>query len=185
MDSEKWSRVVLKGIIAALLLVVSLLCRAQGEFFFDNPSAPTRIGSSNGPLAARGIWAQMFAGLTLDSLTPVDVAVAHRTNGFVTGGIIAVPSIPPGTLGYIQMVAWDGTRWGTSLSGVPADQLGRTDVVRQYFSYSFQPSFSPSFTQPAIVPVPEPSTFALGAIGACALWLVWRTRPVKFGGGSR
>ena len=168
-----------KFIIGSLVAVFPFSSHSQGEFFFDNPTAQTRIGSSNGPLAGRGIWAQMFAGLTFDSLTPVDMPVEHRTNGFVTGGIVAVPSIPPGTLGYIQMVAWDAHRWGTSLSGVPADQLGRTDVVQQYFAYSFQPSSAPSFTQPAIVPVPEPSTLALGAIGVCALWLASRARPRK------
>jgi len=50
------------------------------------------------------------------------------------------------------MVAWDGTRWGTSLSGVPPDQLGRTDIVRHYLLSIFSPPLPPNFMQPAIVP---------------------------------
>jgi len=121
----------MKTFIATMLIILPTLAESQGLFLFSNFTAPTRLGSSNGPLAGRGIWAQMLVGQSTDSLTPVDMPVEHIGNGIASGRVVAVPEIPPNTFAYIQMVAWDGIRWGTSLNGVPSDQLGRTDIVQR------------------------------------------------------
>jgi len=162
-------------LIVAVLIIFPTLAESQGLFSYSNFSAPTRMGSIDGPLAGAGIWGQMLAGTNTQSLVPVGMPNEHLL-GRISEGIVAVLGITPDTFGYVQMVAWDGVRWGTLLSGVPTDQLGRSDIVQHFFTFDFQPQFAPSFTQPAIVPVPEPSTLVLGAVGACALWLASRWR---------
>jgi hypothetical protein len=146
---------------------------AQGTFLFDNGFAPTRLGSIDGPLAGRGIWAQMLVGRTSEDLQPIFIPLEHRADGFVGGLVrVTVDGIACQEIAYIQMVAWDGRYWGTTLENVPVDQLGRTDIVPHPLSGCYGlPALAPDFTQPAIVPpIPEPSTtlFCL-LIGALAV----------------
>ncbi len=159
-----------------LVLAFAHLCCGQGSFLPNNPFAPTRIGTPTGPFAGPGFWAQFLVSTNTESLTPVGNPLEHFPSGYVAGDIVTIPGIPGDTYEFIQMVAWDGTRWGTSLSGVPSDQLGRTDIVQHFFTFEFQPQSPPLFNQSAVVPVPEPSALALGALAVCALWLTFRSR---------
>ena len=158
--------------------LVLLVCRSQGQgtFFFANTSAPTRLGEPAGALAGPGIWAQMLVGTNTDSLIPVGIAVQHIGNGYAYGGIVTVPGIPGNTLAYLQMAGWNGDLWGSSLASVPAEQIGRTDIVPLELTWPFQPALPPRFTQGAVVPIPEPSTWELLALGAAGLWFVRRRR---------
>ncbi len=108
-------------ILVLFLVALDTAAQAQGVFDFNNNFARTRIGSIDGPLAGSGIWAQMLVGPTADNLAPVGVAVEHGSPaiGLVDGGIVAVPGMPPCTFAYLEMVAWDGQLWGTSLSARP------------------------------------------------------------------
>ena len=81
------------------------------------------------------------------------------------------PALPAPFDGYAQMVVWDDRLWGGSLENVPADQLGRTDLVPVFVSVSPAPIYAPAFQQPAIVPIPEPSVSLSGVMG-CAVLLV-------------
>lgn len=167
--------------LALLFLVVhglTTIASAQGYFAFVlNVEAPTHLGSIDGPMAGPGIWAQMLAGLTPDSLTPVGPAAEHQAGGLVRYGqaAIYVPFARHNDPGYggmgdvfVQMVAWNATVWGTALSGVPPNQLGHTDTVQVQLSSGLpEPIWNPFFNQSAIVPsVPEPSIAALAALGA-------------------
>ena len=160
-------------IFANTLLLSSLLGYGQGVFLLGNPTAPTRLGSADGPLAGPDIWAHMLAGGIPEDLTPVGISVRHDMNG-IAGGVIyvAVPGIPCREYAYIQMVAWDGRYWGRFLQNVPLDQLGRTDIVRHWLSgCDLDPVGAPPFTQPAIVPpIPEPSAALLGLLGGSLLF---------------
>ena len=167
--------------IICIFFALAMWCQAQGTFLPGIPFVPTRLGTTNGPLAGPGIWGQFLVGLTPDSLTPVGTPLNHRPTGFLSGEIITVPFIPGGIFAYIQLVAWNGTLWGTSLADVPLDQLGQTDIILHPFTQDPQTAFAPRFTQGAVVPaVPEPSTFALAALGAGALWCATRARRHKF-----
>jgi MYXO-CTERM domain-containing protein len=155
-----------------LLSSIALDVDAQGSFVFNNLSAPTRIGASNGPLAGAGIWGQMLAGSNVNSLFPVGSPAEHFPNGIADGGRVMVPGIAAYNYAQVQMVAWDSAFWGTSLAGVPTDQLGRTDIVSVFLTTGVFPdvAFLPQFTQPAIVPpIPEPSVWALAVLALGAL----------------
>ncbi len=152
-------------------LLTGVQAYSQGLFYVHNGSAPTRMWSIDGPLAGPGIWGQMLAGPTADSLAAVGVPLEHSVRGIIADGVVEVPGVPALTFASVQMVAWDGTLWGTNLSGVPQDQLGRTDAVAVLLTYPIEPQFAPVFTQPAIVPVPEPSVLALTLLAGAVLFV--------------
>ncbi len=161
------------GFVRFLLLLSSLLSLrvlAQGEFLTTNGSAPTRLGSIDGPLAGPDILAQFLAGGTANSLAPVGIPIQHRMNGSVFGQTV-VSDLPCGAIAQIQMVAWDSTVWGDSLDSVPAGQLGQTDIVPVNLSCAPVAITGPVFRTPAIVPpVPEPSGWSLVALGG--FWML-------------
>ncbi len=160
----------MKTLLLSTLTGLLLACHAcaQGLFQFQNPSAPTRIGSITGPVAGPGIWGQCLGGPAADSLIPVGVPVEHGPYGVVDGGYVQIPNVPDDRA-FVQMVAWDGRLWGTDLSAVPAGQLGRTDTVSVLLDLPPGPLQIPLWTQPAIVPIPEPSVLGLSLLGACVL----------------
>jgi len=170
-------------LIAATAVLMSLNGRSQGLFNYSTLGyAPTHIGSIDGPLAGTSIWAQMLAGPTPAALAPVGPSVHHIDTfgvpaGFVNAGVYPVPGIPDGQTAFFEMLVWDGTRWGTALSGVPGDQLGMTDVVPLVLAGLFGfPAGSPPFMRSAIVPVPEPTTLAIGLVAAAGILLRWAVR---------
>ncbi len=173
------------------LAIASETARGQGILGLRNvdPGNPdwsvlTRISSPDGPLAGPTILAQFLAGKTVDSLAPVGDVLYHNT-GSVRGGSVAVPGISYYEVAQVQMVAWDGSLWGSSFTGVPADQLGKTDIVPVELG---DPKIGlpayPHFTQGAVVPIPEPSTLALAALGATALVLNHGRRDHRWEGRS-
>ena len=115
----------------------------------------------------------MLVGRTPDALVPFGAPLVHNS-GVINGGFATVSGIGGNELAYFQLMAWDSLLWGTSLSNVPLDQQGRTDIVAHSLSYEFDSPFPPQFTQPAIVPVPEPSVFGLLALGGAVAWAIRR-----------
>jgi len=171
-----------KFLFAAAAVLIALNGRPQGYFNFSTVGYPrTHIGSIDGPLAGATIWAQMLAGSSPDALTPVAVPAPHLVlsgvpTGWVNAGVFTVPGIPGFDTAFMEMVVWDGARWGATFSAVPKDQLGMTDIVSLVLGGNFgPPAPGPAFTRSAIVPVPEPSTpalavvFGLGALLFCAI----------------
>jgi hypothetical protein len=173
----------MKFLVLAMVMLLATDSLGQGVFGYSNSGARTRMGSADGPLAGTNVYAQMFAGAQPGSLSPVGLVDFHM-EGVVFAGLVSVPGIPAYTNAYVQMVAWDSTFWGTTLANVPADQLGRTDVVTVFLTTGVFPdiAFVPQFTQPAIVPpIPEPSVWALGALalGAAGLLRRFVTKALK------
>jgi len=155
-----------------------------GRFLPVNNAVPTHLGSIDGPLAGPGIWGQFLAGETSDSLVPVDIPREHREGGFIGGASIYLPNLYCGTIAQVQLVAWDGTIWGTAFENVPANQLGKTDIAPVRLSCYLYPDFGPAFTQPAIVPpIPEPSAMVVIALSFGFLVVrKFRRRSAKAGG---
>jgi hypothetical protein len=102
--------------LGAWLVLLAPTSYSQGVFTFYNPTAPTRVGSIDGPLAGTNILAQMLVGLSPTSLAPVGVPVAHLAapgyEGRVFGGNVQVLNVPPCEFAYVEMLAWDGRLWG-------------------------------------------------------------------------
>ncbi len=168
-------------LFVCLVLSAAFTLRGQGSFFFANTHAPTHLYTIDGPLAGPEIYAQMLVGRTESSLEPVGPSIPHIRDGIAADGEIEVPGIGPAELAYIQMVAWDSRLWGTSLAAVPADQLGRTDIVPHTLSGGTLPTFAPYFTQSAVVPVPEPSVLLLCLIGFGGLCCFAKARKERGG----
>ena len=153
--------------LSVLWICASVSSYGQGVFAAHNATASTRLGSLDGAFAGTNIVGQMLAGLTASSLHPVGMINFH-VDGRFSAGLISVPDVPAYQYAYVQLLAWEGTYWGSSLAGVPNDQLGRTDIVTVFLTTAIfpDPYFAPLFTQPAIVPpIPEPATLALAIIG--------------------
>jgi hypothetical protein len=178
-------------LLAATAVLIGLSGRAQGYLDFNNQYAPTHIGSIDGPLAGTGIWAQLLAGATPETLAPAGTPAEHRDiggvpSGQVFGGTVQVAWLPPYQTAYVEMLAWDGTRWGTLLSGVPKDQLGMTDIVPVYVAGLLgQPPSPPHFTVSAVVPIPEPSVFRIGTAGGLFALLFFGLRKRLSSGSDR
>jgi len=163
-------------LICVWVELIPLDLPAQG-FVCYNETALTRIGSLNGPLAGPAIYAQCFAGITVDSLAPVGVAVPHSAAdpGYLSRGeFVAVPGAGIGGSAYVQLVAWDSRQWGIDLAGVPPAWLGRTDVVSVFLTSITGNPQEPLWRQPAIVPIPEPTIMALAILGSFSLVLLSR-----------
>ncbi len=140
-----------------------------GVFWGINITARTRIGSIDGEFAGSAIRAQFLAGPTIDSLKPVGMSLVHD-DGYVSGPNIVLADLLCGSVAQVQMVAWDGSVWGTAYEAVPPSQLGRTDIVPVTLSCAPFPINGPGFTQSAIVPpVPEPSTWVLLVLGGLSV----------------
>ncbi len=180
--------------IALLTTQIAIAQGLQGTFSFCNASARTQLGSITGPLAGADDFAQLLVGATPDSLTPA-------TGQFLTTGlpISPLPHLPEsGLIGnfellrcprvvldnfeagetvYVQIAAWNAAVWGDTFAAVPANQIGRTDVVPVMLRTYTLPALSPQFTKPAIIPaVPEPSTFLLESLAVALLCGVLRLR---------
>src|SRR5258708_13233941 len=63
--------------LGAWLVLLAPTGYAQGVFLFDNRTAPTHIGSIDGPLAGTNLLAQMLVGLGPTRLPPVVVSMPH------------------------------------------------------------------------------------------------------------
>jgi len=170
-------------LMICLFLCAAIEVEAQGKFIYRITDHPTRIGSIDGTLAGPAIYGQMLVGLTPDSLEPILTAIPHRQDGtFGTGLREVVPNVPCNNtrvLVFMQMVAWDSRLWGTDLAGVPADQLGRTDVVPHTLDCVAEVWYAPRFTMAAIVPIPEPPAWALALLAAPLLFLLRNNCPCR------
>jgi hypothetical protein len=169
------------GALIALGIMAGFDSYGQGQFVLGNPTAPTRIWRIDGPLAGPGIWAHMLAGPTANSLTPVGPDVEHIGSGAVSPGSVTIQgtlSWPDPDHAYIQMVAWNGVIWGTSLEGVPPGQLGKTDVVLTPLGYPPGHSEVPKFTQPAIVPSGPP--LSITATSTNTLLFLWPNESTTY-----
>lgn len=178
--------------LKALLLVgilSALPALGQGTLTFLNTATGTGVTGGSpvtdglgGPrLAGTGFWTQLYSSATQGgTYAAIGTPVNFRTGaaaGFVNVSTVAVPSGAPGTSVWIQMRAWEGAAGSSYESVLATGKTGFSAAIQVGPLGGPDPAGGPAFTAPnltglqgfAIVPVPEPSTIALGLLGAAGL----------------
>jgi hypothetical protein len=170
-------------LLASAFVAAAATAMAQGTVKFSNYST---VDGINSPVYAPGnvklgsaYLGQLYAGPTADSLAPVGTATAFKDaagvgSGYVIAGTVTIGSVTAGNNAFIQLRAWEAAG-GTSYEAAQAagKQFGSSATLTIATGGGGSPPAVPapltglaSFTL-----VPEPSTLALGMLGAAALLL--------------
>jgi hypothetical protein len=172
-----------KLLVTLAAVLISASAFAQGTIVFNNRNLTAPAGGTyNAPITGNtvGATAQLFlvtgaAGSeTYTPLTPVNTFRAAPNNAFLTGPVqVEVPGQPPGTTGVRFVVrAWQGASYDT------ATERGQSAIITVTQPLGGTPTGAPPITPPdlggaqglqSFPVVPEPSTIALGLLGAAAL----------------
>ncbi len=168
-----------KLIVAAAVGLVAVGALAQGQFNFGNrvtvAGIDAKVFKPDGvtPLAGADYWAQAYVGTSLDSLAPVGSPVNFRTGtaaGYISSTIVTTP-FPGGTTVWVEMRAWEAAGGNTYEAAIAAGKLfGKSDPIQ--LTVAEAPNTPPDMVGlRSFSLVPEPSTLALGLLGAAALLL--------------
>lgn len=174
----------MKKILIVAAMLASLGAYAQGTVNFNNfvlssgVNAPVFDVNGTTKLAGAGFQAQLFGGPNAGSLAAVGDSVPFRSGaaaGYFTGGSRTIPGgaagIGAGGNASLQVRAWEGAAGSTFAA---AGKKGQSVV---FTNPTGDPTASPPGTPKDLTGlgtqsfsiVPEPSTIALGALGALAL----------------
>ena len=171
------------AILAVSLLVVAG-SYAQGTVNFANAGAGLNapIFDENGTtkLAGAGFMVELLAGTTATSLAAVGTPTTFLSGGgagYFNGGVITVPGIAAGTSGFFAVRAWNDSLGATyALASAAGHGYGTSSPFQVTTGGAGTPAGPPatlvgltSFS--LVAAVPEPSTIALGLLGAAALLL--------------
>lgn len=164
--------------------MVSIAAYGQGQFVFNNRIPPdinarfqleTEKGTTASSLSGTAYTVQLLggpAGSPVASLTPLGTTDfrSGAAAGYVNPLTVTVPGVKGGSSADILMRVFAGT----SATGTPLASFGPTSVVVQEAP---NPANNLALgTSALIVPVPEPATLALGAIGLGALLAIRRRK---------
>jgi hypothetical protein len=176
--------------IACLALSVGV--SAQGLINFNNAAsaigtaAPVFDVDGTTKLEGSAYWVQLYAGPTADSLAAWGPALNFRTGAGAgifntttsaanpTGSARTVGSVAPGDVAQVVVRAWEAAG-GTSFEAAVASgaKFGGSSVLSITTGGAGEPPTLPAnlvgLTSFSLVP--EPSTYALLALGAAALFL--------------
>lgn len=166
-----------KTIMAIICAAATVGAYAQGTIAFQNIG-----GGVNAPVTMDGtgvgtdFMAQLYAGSDAASLAAVGSPVAFAGNGFFSGGTLNIPGVAPGATGTFQVRAWDSASGGSfEAATAAAGIVGESNVFQNDTGGAGAPPGPPGFLTNlqgfSVAPVPEPTTIALGLIGAAALFL--------------
>lgn len=156
---------------------------------FIGTAAPVYLDAIGGTkLGANDFFAQLYAGPSADSLSPVGVPVLFKSSastglgtGLFDGGIIGIDSVLQGAPATLKVAAWDGKGGANSYdkalaAGNAAGFSGIITVVTGQPTDVSPPGFpgnmvglQPWFVSASVIP--EPTTIALGLLGAAGLLL--------------
>jgi hypothetical protein len=178
-----------KLVLIAALAVATSAGYAQGLINFSNyvpgSGLTPKIFQSDGTTPLDGTYlAQLYAGTSASSLTPVGTAATFKTGagaGYFTGGGVAIPLTVianPAAGGVFEVKAWLATA-GTSYEAALAAGNNNTFGASTPFTLaSIATAPAPAsnligLTSFSLVGVPEPSTLVLGVLGA-SLFLLRR-----------
>jgi len=173
-----------KLMIAVAALMVSLSAYGQGQFVFNNRIPPdinarfqlsSEAGSAASSLSGNAYTVQLLGGATgtpvanLTSLGTTDFRTGNAS-GYVNALTPTVPGVAGGKTADIFLKVFAGT----TATGSPLATFGPYPVVVQEAPNT--PNNLALGTTSLIVPVPEPATLALGALGLGALLAIRRRK---------
>jgi len=191
-----------KLIIVAIATLVTASAFSQGTVLFNNrtggANAPITNILTGLPAGPAGFLAQLYynvSGSTTDgAFIPVATApVTFAQAGYIVqttartlnnGGLV----IPGGAMAALQVRAWETSlgadwdtayaNWQTGAGEFAGKVLGKSAIFEQKTGDASNPTVPPTTLVPMVgfnlVPVPEPSVIALGALGLAAI--LWRRR---------
>lgn len=162
----------MKNILALAACVCALAVSAygQGTLNFNNRVTSAGLDSPVFDVGGAAKLAEGFAQLVVNG-TPVGDATAMRTGsaaGYFSGGTANIASVAPGATASIQVRAWKG---GATFETATA--TGISEAINVTLGGAGSPPSLPAnlVGLKSFSLVPEPSTIALGLIGAAALML--------------
>lgn len=174
-----------KLIAVAAVVVATIAAQAQGTINFANRVVGSFdakvLNAAGAPLDGAGFMAQLYVGASASSLAAVGSPVPFRTGGaagYVTSSTVTVGGIAGGGAASVAMRAWDAS---TGATYDAATTRGSSAVLSLTLGGGGSPPGLPTnldglvgFSLAGAGPgpaVPEPSTVALGLLGAGALFL--------------
>jgi len=175
----------------AALAVASLSVHAQGKITFSNRvvgtvDAPVFDVGGTTKLSGTTAWAQIYAGAAgvsdASKLVAVGAPVNFRTGaaaGYVVppASDVTINGVGAGAVASLQVRAWTGTATSFEAAKTAGASYGSSSIFQSAALGGDPGTGAPPLTSPALVGltsfslVPEPSTIALGALGAAALLL--------------
>jgi len=173
----------MKKILLMAALVACIGAMAQGTVNFKNNvagsfSAPVFNADGVTRLTGNAYYAQLYANIG-GSFQPVGTATPFLANGYVNGGTVTIDAA--GVVGGVvtlQMRAWEASTAGTAGTYEAAIGAGKKYGFSETFTVTpGNPNSNPPGTPADLATlksfslIPEPSTIALGLIGAAALLL--------------
>jgi hypothetical protein len=174
--------------IIAISVQMNSYCDAIFELI--NRVPPVQIDApiydySGNLLSGSGYLAQLYVGLTPNSLQPLDRVVPFLSGtsaGYVQPATVTSANYTPGVTYLYQIKAWDAS-FGSTYSVAAAmghGGVGESSVVQAVAGGDGLPPGPPdglqSFSLSPLI-VPEPSTYALLGLGVVTLGWQCRRRP--------
>jgi hypothetical protein len=163
------------ALVSTLALAGSLLGQGEINGINFNPAnnVDGQVTRADGTtLAGTETMGQLYAG-TGGSLAPIGSPTAFLQNGIVSFGTVVVPGIAAGADADIQLRSWlaaDGADYDAAVAAM--GEVGESNVTTITLGGGVNPpAFMSGLTQTAMYVVPEPSTWALMALGLGALAL--------------
>jgi hypothetical protein len=154
----------------------------QGQLNFNNylpaitPPIDARVFDVDGATyvdGANGWMGQLYAGADEASLAPIGTAVAFSAGtraGRINGGAVTT-EVAGGTLLQVQLRAWnsnDGAGFDEAMGAGGATGMSNIIPVTVAVAPALPPDLA-GLTGFTVAVIPEPSTLALGLLGAVAL----------------
>lgn len=164
--------------------------RLQNRLLVYGVDAPV-FDAQGVALAGNNYLAELYGGVTQDSLTPAVISEGHvrvmqpfLTGGYFIGTSVQIDAAPGGGWAWLQVRAWDA-RLGATYEDVEALDVGGYGESRLFYAQGGSQLGLPTLPGPLIglesfslrAVVPEPATGALLAWGGLGLWWAARRRP--------
>jgi hypothetical protein len=172
-----------KLLFVAALMAATAGAFAQGTVNFANKVAAAGLDApvlnvDGSKLAGAAYLAQLYAGPTAGSLAPVGAsAFPFKVNGYFSAGELTIPGTTVGGTVFAEVRAWAASGGATYEAALSSGAAAGKSEAFTITGLGGNAAGAPPATPANMVnmkgfqlqAVPEPSTIALGALGAFAL----------------